>query len=345
MVASSKVAGGQQAEGVEGYRKATEAWAERGRLVWLVGSGVTQALTEIGACHAGPGADQQLVAHLQRLIDGTSAGAAESEVGVSAPTETAARRGGQRERDRIWQGQERRLDDRRYLVLFFGSRAARGSLATLAVGVDDQGVKHVLGVWEYTPALAAAARLMVADLAGRGLSAAAGLLAVIPGNPGLDEAVRRTWGSGVLVAHCQSWVRHQVLGHLPERARPSVAARLQRAWSMPAAQAAQELSDVVAQLERDHPGAAARLKASQAATLVVAGLGLPERLRRHLQVAGPARGAIENALAAAAPGKRGLSAVKAGLPSVAGRLRRLIGYEALPQLAEKLRLHAAGTSR
>lgn len=346
MVAIQLPSASDAKQGVEAYQAAAQAWAERGRLIWLVGAGVAEVLAEIGSDHTQPGDGKGLVGRLEALVE--RAGAMESAQRVperAAPIERLVGRDGERQRDRIWQGQERRLDDRRYLVLFLGSGATRGGRATLAVGVDEQGAKHVLGVWEHTTANAAVGRALVAELAGRGLSADQGLLAVVPGHAALEEALRRTWGSRVQVAHCQSWVRHGVLAHLPERARPAVAARLRGAWSMPEPQAMQGLSAVAEEMEREHPGAAARLRASQSATLVVAGLELPDRLRHHLEISGPARMAIEGAVAATAPGKRGLAAVRAGLPAVVGRMRRLIGYEALPQLAEKLRLHVAGAGR
>jgi hypothetical protein len=330
-------------EAIAVYQEAALVWAERSRLRWLLGWGVAEALREIGV---GPAAvdGAGLVARLEQLVERAAADAG-STVGVASPVIRRTGSNQRLKREGFWQGQGRRLDDRRYLVLFVGSARARGTWATLAVGVDEQGHKHVLGAWEHSTANAAVARALVAELAGRGLSAAEGLLAVVPGNPALDEAVRRSWGTAVHVAHCQHWVTGTVLAHLPEAGRPAVAARLRRAWSLPEPEAAQELADLVARLEQEHPGAAARLAQSRDAALVVARLGLPEGLSRHLRVAGPPRVAIEDAVAAAGPGKRGLAAVRAGLPAVVRRMRRLVGYQGLPQLAQELSECVAGRSR
>lgn len=324
------------------YQEAALAWAERSRLSWLLGRGVAEALREISGGPAAPdGAG--LVARLDKLIERARADS-ESALAVGSPV--VRRRGANQrmEREGLWQGQGRRLDDRRYLVLFVGSAPARGTWVTVAVGVDEQGCKHVLGAWEHSMANAAVARALVSELAGRGLSAAEGLLAVVPGNPALDEAVRHTWGAAVHVAHCQHWVTRTMLAHLPDAGRPAVAARLRRAWLLPETEAAPALADLVAHLEQEHPGAAARLAQSQEAALVVARLGLPEGLSRHLRVAGPPRMAIEDAVAAA-PRKRGLAAVRAGLPVVVRQMRRLIGYQGLPQLAQKLQDGVVGRSR
>jgi hypothetical protein len=311
-------------------------------LSWLLGTGVAEVLAEIGAGTAAVDGEA-LVARLGRLVEQVGAGSRpQVAAAVQVPVVRAVQSAKRREPERVWQGQERRLDDRRYLVLFVGSAPARGAWVTLAVALDEQGHKHVAGVWDHSTVNAAVARAVVAELAGRGLAADRGLLAVVPGQPALEEAVRRTWGAGVAVAHCQHWVTHTVLAHLPEAARRAVAVRLRRAWSLPAAAAALELADLVEVLEREHPGAAAQLGGSRQAALTVAALGLPERLAQHLRVSGPPRVAIEHAAAAARPGQTGLAAVRAGLPAVVGRMRRLIGYEALPQLAQKLSRQPAG---
>ena len=234
-----------------------------------------------------------------------------------------------------------RLDGQTYVVLCFGSAAARGSWVTWAMGIDPRGCRHVLGLWPGCAADAAVSGAAWEALVERGLVPRLGLLAVTDGAMAADAALRRCGGGSVLIAHCRERVRQEVVAHLPAKERPSVSAALRRAWSLPVSEAARALRDLVERLRHEHPGTAARLERSLEATRTVARLGLPARLRSHREIAGPVRVVVQATCQAGGPSGTGVAAVMAGLPAVIGRMRRLIGYEALPLLAQKL--HVAGT--
>jgi len=97
---------------------------------------------------------------------------------------------------------ERRLDglDAMIISLYAGGMTVRdgahvvNKAAHLAVGVDTDGVKHVLGIWVQSAEGAKFWALVCAQLANRGVTDV--LIACcdgLPGLPGLPEAIEATW--------------------------------------------------------------------------------------------------------------------------------------------------------
>ncbi len=230
------------------------------------------------------------------------------------------------------------------MVLFVGSASVRGVWVTVAIGIEPKGCKHVLGLWPGCTSEAAVSRTALQELVGRGLAPCPVLLAVSDGAVATDHALHEIWGSSALIAHCRERVRQEVAGHLAERSRAGISLRLRQAWSHSASESARALHDLVDQLRHEHPGAAARLQRSLEATLTVARLDLPVTLANHLEIAGPVRVTLEEAAKAARSGA-GVAAVKAGLPAVVERMRRLVGYQAVPLLMRKLQAQAADSER
>ncbi|WP_324669648.1 transposase [Geochorda subterranea] len=228
------------------------------------------------------------------------------------------------------------LGDRWHVVLYLGSVLARGEWVTLAIGVDLSGAKHVLGLWEGATLNEAVARRAVGELTARGLRTEPGVLVVTDGRRALDEAIKQAWGGRARIAHCQYQVQQEVLAHLPEKERPSVADRLRRIWTAPVDEAAGQLDQLLAALQARHPGAAARLLGSYEAVLTVGHLGLPPDLAPHLAAAGALRVTVEHALEASSPTQRGMAAVRAGLPAAVSRMRRTVGAAGLAILAQRL---------
>jgi hypothetical protein len=153
----------------------------------------------------------------------------------------------------------------------------------------------------------------------------------------VDAAVRRVWGGRALVAHCPRCVEAEVLGHLAEKDRPRVRQALRAAWSLKGGPRAARLAAVAEELARQSPGAGARLHRSVQPLCAVAALGLPARLAAHVQGLGPIRELAEAAREAAGAGAAAIASV---LPQWLPRMRRRIGAESLPVLAERLAARA-----
>src|SRR3984957_18459657 len=131
-------------------------------------------------------------------------------------------------------------------------------LVLAAVGVDEHGDKHVLGLREGATENTTAVRALLADLVERGLDDTRTLLIVIAGAKALHKAVMAVFGARALIQRCREHKKRNVTDALPERLRGA-------GWR-----------------EHQHPGAAAALREGLEETLTVMRLGLPENLERVL---------------------------------------------------------------
>jgi putative transposase len=164
----------------------------------------------------------------------------------------------------------RRLEDRRWLVVFLDGFGMGEHLLVGALGVTDDGTKVPLGVVEGTTENKAVCTRLVADLADRGLDASRGVLFVIDGGKALDRAIQAVFGAKALIQRCRQHKERNVTDHLPEAERPLVQRRLRAAWANPDPGGARaELEQLARSLDRQRPGAAASLREGLEQTLTV----------------------------------------------------------------------------
>jgi putative transposase len=234
----------------------------------------------------------------------------------------------------------RRLDDRRWLVVFLDGFGMGEHLLVGALGVTDDGTKVPLGVAEGTTENKAVCTRLVADLAERGLDASRGVLFVVDGGKALERAIRAVFGAKALIQRCRRHKERNVTDHLPEAERPLVQRRLRAAWANPDAdQAAAELEQLARSLARQRPGAAASLREGLAETLTVTRLGVGGRLLQTVESTNPIESMIEIVRDHAgrvkrwSSGEMALRWAAAGMLTAEGQFRRVKGYQELPQLA------------
>jgi transposase-like protein len=154
----------------------------------------------------------------------------------------------------------------------------------VALGVDSDGKKHPLGIREGNTENATVAKALLADLVERGLPSDRALVFVIDGSKGLRKAIDQTFGALALIQRCPVHKRKNVLGHLPQTARPSVKRALDAAWNAKDATRAQQLLENLARsLEESHPGAAASLREGLEDTLTLMRLGVKGILLQSLR--------------------------------------------------------------
>jgi len=214
----------------------------------------------------------------------------------------------------------------------------------VALGIDESGKKHTLGLYEGANENAASCTAMLANLVERGLDTSRSMLVVIDGGKALTKAVRAVFGKRALVQRCQVHKKRNVLDQLPERMRPSVSAALSQAYvSRDKTAALRLLHNLERRLAHEYPGAAASLREGLDETLTVVGLGLPRALERTLATTNP----IENlnSVARRVCGRvtrwRGgamiLRWMVAALSEAAKGFRRLKGHAGMPLLIASLR--------
>jgi putative transposase len=151
----------------------------------------------------------------------------------------------------------------------------------VALGVDKEGKKHVLGLWHGATENSTLVRELLADLRERGLDTETAMLVVIDGAKALHKGVREVFGQRALIQRCRVHKLRNVLEHLPLEKRAQAAWRLRGAWARRTPEEAfRELRACVKWLEPISPSAARSLEEGLEETLTVTRLGLHESLAR-----------------------------------------------------------------
>jgi putative transposase len=233
----------------------------------------------------------------------------------------------------------RRLEDVRLAALMLDGIELKGHCCVVALGVDTEGVKHPLGLWDGSTENATVTRELLTNLVARGLDLEQGVLCIIDGGKALRKAINEVLGR-VPVQRCIRHKERNVLDHLPERDRPQVKARLRRAWADDDHdRALNQLQLLAGELERSHPGAAASLKEGLAETLTITRLGVKGRLKGTLQSTNPCESMIEIVRHTSRNVKRWQSGemclrwTAAGMLEAERQFRKIIGYHDLAKLA------------
>ncbi len=234
----------------------------------------------------------------------------------------------------------------RMLVLYLDAIVLGSHAILVALGVDAEGRKHVLGLREGATENATVTTALLEDLVARGLDVSPGILVVVDGGKALAAAVTRVFGDRSLIQRCQVHKRRNLLEHLPQPDRGWVNARLSTAWALPdAGRAQRELEALAAELDVTYPGAAASLREGLDQTLTVQTLRLPAPLRRGLRTTNAIE-ALNSQLRATVrrvsrftTGDQALRWAAVAALRAEPRLYRIAGYRYLPLLAEALEVY------
>ena len=151
-----------------------------------------------------------------------------------------------------------------------------------AVGVDDQGHKHVLGFREGATENAEVAKALLEDLVARGVSPFRRRLFVIDGSKALRKAIDLVFGEENFVQRCRNHKVRNVVGHLPKEQHEQARSTLKAAWKLEADEGLAKIEQYASWLQRDWPSAAASLREGLAEMFTINRLGLPSSLRRCL---------------------------------------------------------------
>ena len=219
----------------------------------------------------------------------------------------------------------------------------RDRVILLALGIDTQGNKHVLGLREGSTEATRVVAALLSDLVDRGLDAARMRLWVIDGGKALRKAIVSTFGKCALIQRCQEHKRRNVAEHLPAELHTSVNRTLKDAWSAADAElAGKQLERLAASLQAKHPGAAASLREGLHETLTVQSLEIGGALYRTLRTTNP----IENLNGSVAhysrnvkrwgDGQMVLRWVASALSDAATRMRKLRGCGQMRTLLKTL---------
>ncbi|MFN3591384.1 MAG: IS256 family transposase [Thermaurantiacus sp.] len=261
----------------------------------------------------------------------------------AASKSAVSRRFVQLSQEQLAQWLARSLGELDLPVVMIDGLHLRDRVILLALGIDAQGNKHVLGLREGSTEATRVVAALLSDLVERGLDAQRMRLWVIDGGKALRRAIVQTFGASALVQRCQEHKRRNVLEHLPKELHASVKRALKDAWSASDADLARkQLGRLASALQARHPGAAASLREGLEETLTVQALGITGALYRTLRTTNP----IENLNGSVAhysrnvkrwgDGQMVLRWVASALSDAATRMRKLRGCGQMRTLLKAL---------
>ena len=238
---------------------------------------------------------------------------------------------------------ERRLEELPLVALLIDGIDFAGQVMVVALGLAEDGGKHVLGLWQGATENTAVVKALLEDLVERGLDPKRRYLFVLDGAKALRAGVERVFGEPSEVQRCQIHKIRNVIDHLPEGCRGDWRRRLSNAYAMTdyaAAKAA--LEKLWRQLCEINPSAARSLEEGMEETLTLHRLGVSPLLRRNLR----STNVIESCLATVRRVTRNVTRwqggdhvarwTAAGLLEAEKKFRRVKGYRELAELARKL---------
>ena len=238
---------------------------------------------------------------------------------------------------------ERRLEKLKLVAIMIDGIEFAGQVMIVALGLDEEGHKHMLGLWQGATENATIVKLLLEDMVERGLDTKRKYLFVLDGSKALRAALERVFGHDSSVQRCQLHKIRNVIDHLPERCRTDWRRRMRAAYNMTDYEEARAaLERLWRQLVDLNPSAARSLEEGLEETLTVHCLGVGALLRRTLASTNP----IESCMSTVRKVTRRVTHwqggdhiarwTAAGLLEAEKGFRRIKGYRELAPLVQKL---------
>jgi len=177
---------------------------------------------------------------------------------------------------------ERSLADLAVLVIYIDGIVVDGHHIIAAIGVDEAGDKHVLGLALGASENAQVVKDLLRQMIARGLDATLSYLFVIDGSPALRSAIDEMFGQRAHVQRCRTHKLRNVLDRLPKTEAAQTKAVMMAAYKLEPKEGMAKMKKQAQWLEREHPDAAASLLEGLPETFTVNALGLPPSLTRCL---------------------------------------------------------------
>jgi transposase-like protein len=177
---------------------------------------------------------------------------------------------------------ERRFEGVELLVLYVDGIIFGEHHVLVAVGVDTEGNKHVLGLAEGASENQVVVRGLLEDLVERGVKPDRRYLFVIDGSKALRAGIEAVFGREQAVQRCRQHKIENVTSYLPKELREQVKVVMRAAFRLPAKEGMAKLEKQAQWLEREYPSAAASLREGLEEMFTVSSLGIPSSLSRCL---------------------------------------------------------------
>jgi putative transposase len=176
----------------------------------------------------------------------------------------------------------RRFEDVDILIIYIDGVFFGEQCVIAAVGVDDQGKKHVLGIREGATENSAAVKDLLEDLVERGVNPNRRRLFVIDGSKALRAGINAIFGADSPVQRCRNHKLRNVLERLPEAEQAQARSLMRAAWKLDARSGMARLEKLAQWLEREYPDAAGSLREGMAECFTINRLDVPLSLHRCL---------------------------------------------------------------
>jgi putative transposase len=177
---------------------------------------------------------------------------------------------------------ERRFDDLDILIVYIDGIQFGDCHVIVAIGVDSDGCKHVLGLREGSSENSRVVTDLLNDLVERGVESDRPRLFVIDGSKALRCAIDAVYGADNAVQRCRNHKIRNVLGYLPDDQKDQAKAAMQAAFLLEADKGIKKLKQLAKWLEQEYPSAAGSLLEGLDEMFTINRLGLPKALRRCL---------------------------------------------------------------
>ena len=177
---------------------------------------------------------------------------------------------------------ERRFDDKDILIVYLDGIRFGEIHVIVALGVDTEGHKHVLGLREGSSENATVVTDLLTDIVARGLDTQRRRLFIIDGSKALRAAINEVFGDKNPIQRCRNHKIRNVLDYLPKDRQKDTRSAMKAAFQLPADRGIAKLKKLAQWLEHEYPSASASLLEGLDEMFTINRLDLPGTLRRCL---------------------------------------------------------------
>jgi transposase-like protein len=246
-----------------------------------------QALESYEQLHAHPHLDSESV--FRKVSKGISTRDLESTLqpskgAIGASKSSISRKAVVETSKRLQELKKRSLGDFDALAIFIDGTSFGGDQMIIALGVDREGRKKVLGFVQASTESHQPVADLLRELLARGLKYREKVLFCIDGSKGVRKAVKLVFGNSALIQRCQWHKRENVAGYLPKSEQESFKKRLQNAYDRPTLKEAEEaLSEIELELENRNQNALESLREGREEVLTLHRLGIYPQLGKSFK--------------------------------------------------------------
>jgi len=177
---------------------------------------------------------------------------------------------------------ERSFHECDIMAVYIDGIEVAGHHVIAAVGLDEDGEKHLLGLVHGSSENAGVVKDLLNSLVNRGVDASVRRLFVIDGSKAMRAAIEQVYGEQGLVQRCRAHKVRNVIERLPEPERAQTRSVMHAAYKLSDKEGMTKLKQHAKWLQQQHPDAAASLLEGLEETFTVNRLQLTPALMRCL---------------------------------------------------------------